>query len=216
MPHFNLIQNIIIWVPPALFAITLHEVAHGWVANKLGDPTARMLGRLTLNPIKHIDPIGTVLVPAALYLFTGFVFGWAKPVPVSPRNFHKPRQGMALVALAGPMANLLMGIFWAAVAYVMALINQPALALLFYMGLAGVSVNVVLMILNLFPVPPLDGGRVLAGLLPRDAANTLDRIEPFGLFIIAILMFTHLFNFLLGPPILWLQGLLLSPVAHLS
>ncbi|MGB9430184.1 MAG: site-2 protease family protein [Gammaproteobacteria bacterium] len=216
MGQFNIIQLIIIWGPPVLFAITLHEVAHGWVANRLGDSTARMLGRLTVNPVKHIDPIGTILVPAVLYIFTGFVFGWAKPVPVAPRNFKNPRKGMAIVAVAGPLSNLLMGIFWAAVSYVVVLLNQPALQLLYYMGLAGVSVNVVLAILNIIPVPPLDGGRVLAGLLPRDAANLLDRIEPFGLFIIAILVFSHLFNFILGPPIVWLQSILLSPLAHLT
>ena len=216
MPEFNLIQKIIIWAPPVLFAITLHEVAHGWVANRLGDPTARMLGRLTVNPLKHIDPLGTVIVPALLFFTTGFVFGWAKPVPVSPRNFKNPRKGMAIVALAGPVANLCMGIAWAALAWVVALFNQPSLAPLFYMGIAGVSVNVVLMILNLLPVPPLDGGRVLAGVLSSSAARLMDRIEPYGLFIIAALMLTHLLDYLLGPPIFWLQSLLLSPLTGLS
>src|SRR5579862_9174034 len=110
MPDISVVQKVIIWVIPVLFAITVHEVAHGWVANKLGDPTARMLGRLTLNPIKHIDPIGTVIVPLVLFFTTGFIFGWAKPVPITPQNFAKPREGMAWVALAGPVSNLLMAV----------------------------------------------------------------------------------------------------------
>lgn len=216
MGHFNIIQLIIIWAPPVLFAITLHEVAHGWVARKLGDPTAQMLGRLTINPLKHIDPIGTILVPAALFasmliFHTSFLFGWAKPVPISPRNFKNPRKGMALVAVAGPLANLGMGILWAIVMRI-AFVLQPSLpwiGLLVYMGFAGVSINVVLLVFNLIPLPPLDGGRVLVGLLPRDAANVVDRVEPYGFYIIILLLVIGAFNVILAPPIMWLSSLLL-------
>ena len=218
MSDFSLVQKIILWAPPILFAITLHEVAHGWVANRLGDPTARMLGRLTLNPLKHIDPIGTVLVPLVLFLTTGFVFGWAKPVPVTPQNFKNPRQGMAWVAAAGPISNLLMALLWMAVAWIAAASagHLPWIAPLYYMGVAGVSVNVVLGVLNLFPLPPLDGSRVLTGLLPKEGARIMYRIEPYGLFIVAILMITGVLGFLLGPPINWLINLLLAPLQGIS
>lgn len=212
MGHFNIIQLIIIWGPPVLFAITLHEVAHGWVANRLGDPTARMLGRLTVNPIKHIDPIGTVIVPVLLLvLHTGFLFGWAKPVPISPRNFKSPRKDMAIVALAGPVSNLGMGIIWAAITRGAVLLwsSFPWMEPLIYMGLAGVLINVALLVFNLIPLPPLDGGRVLTGLLPRDAANVIDRIEPFGFLIIVLLMITGVFNVILVPAIGWISQLLL-------
>ncbi len=213
MAHFNLVQLIIIWGPPVLFAITLHEVAHGWVARRLGDPTAQMLGRLTVNPLKHIDPIGTIIVPALLLLFhTGFLFGWAKPVPISPRNFKNPRRDMAIVAAAGPVSNLGMGILWALIMRV-ALLLKPAFpwtAPLIYMGLAGVLINMTLMIFNLIPLPPLDGGRVLVGLLPRNAANVVDRIEPYGFLILILLMMVGAFNFVLGPPVDWLSHLLLG------
>ncbi|MGH8378179.1 MAG: site-2 protease family protein [Gammaproteobacteria bacterium] len=216
MGHFNIIQLIIIWAPPVLFAITLHEVAHGWVARRLGDPTAHMLGRLTLNPLKHIDPVGTIIVPAVLFasmmLFhTGFLFGWAKPVPIAPRNFKHPRRGMAIVAVAGPLANLAMGIFWAIIMRLAFLLHPsfPWIDLLIYMGFAGVSINIVLLVFNLIPLPPLDGGRVLVGLLPRNAANVVDRIEPYGFYIIILLLFIGAFNVILTPPIMWLSQLLL-------
>ncbi len=213
MAHFNLVQLIIIWGPPVLFAITLHEVAHGWVARRLGDPTAQMLGRLTVNPLKHIDPIGTIIVPALLLLFhTGFLFGWAKPVPISPRNFKNPRRDMAIVAAAGPVSNLGMGILWALIMRVALLLKPvfPWTAPLIYMGLAGVLINMTLMIFNLIPLPPLDGGRVLVGLLPRHAANVVDRIEPYGFLILILLMMVGAFNFVLGPPVDWLSHLLLG------
>jgi Zn-dependent protease len=217
MPEFSLIQKIILLAPPILFAITLHEVAHGWMANRLGDPTARMLGRLTINPLKHIDPIGTVVVPLVLFIAThgNFMFGWAKPVPVTAQNFANPRRGMAWVALAGPVANLLMGIAWVAVAWLArALAPQfPLVEPLYYMGQFGVVANVVLLILNLFPLPPLDGSRVLTGFLPPEGARVMYRIEPYGLFIVAILMFTGVLGYLLGPLMDWLINLLLAPLS---
>lgn len=218
MPELSLIQKIILLAPPILFAITVHEVAHGWMANKLGDPTARMLGRLTLNPIKHIDPIGTIAIPGLLLLMhSPFLFGWAKPVPITPQNFAKPRTGMAWVAAAGPGSNLLMAIIWVAVAWVAALLTPqfPWILPLYYMGQFGVVANVVLGVLNLFPLPPLDGSRVLAGFLPPEGARALYRLEPYGLFIVAALMATGVLNVVLGPIMDWLINLLLAPLPQL-
>ncbi|MFP4161769.1 MAG: site-2 protease family protein [Ectothiorhodospira sp.] len=193
---------------PVLLAITLHEAAHGFVAGRLGDPTARMLGRLTLNPVRHIDPVGTLLVPAGLLtlsLLTAappFLFGWAKPVPVNVNNLRHPRRGMAWVAVAGPAANLFMALFWALMMK-LALLLQGGLdwvaVPLFYMGIAGITVNVLLMVLNLLPLPPLDGGRVVAGFLPPRLAAGYDRIEPYGLFIVLGLLFTGVLGAVLFP-----------------
>ena len=218
MPEFSLVQKIILIAPPVLFAIVFHEVAHGWVANKLGDPTARMLGRLTLNPIKHIDPVGTVLVPAVLLLLhSPFMFGWAKPVPITPQNFAKPRTGMAWVAAAGPASNLLMAIAWVGIAWIAAVLapQAPWILPLYYMGQFGVVANVVLGVLNLFPLPPLDGSRVLTGLLPPEGARVMYRIEPYGLFIVALLLMTGVLTALLGPVMDALINLLLAPLPQL-
>ncbi|HUG74027.1 MAG TPA: site-2 protease family protein [Steroidobacteraceae bacterium] len=180
---------------PVLFAITVHEVAHGWVARQLGDRTAQMMGRLTLNPIKHIDPVGTLLVPAVLLLMGGILLGWAKPVPVVVRNLRRPKRDMAIVAAAGPAANLLMALGWAvvtrlAVDYHLTLEGDTSLVALFVLsaGVAGVFINTVLMVLNLLPIPPLDGGRVLAGMLPAPLAGWFERVEPFGLIIVLVLL----------------------------
>jgi len=204
MDEVSLMQRIIIWSVPVLFAITVHEVAHGWVALKLGDRTAMMLGRLTLNPIKHIDPVGTLLVPAIMLLVGGFVFGWAKPVPVTWENLKHPKRDMALVAAAGPVANLLMIIFWVIVIKigVMVLNSYPVVGKpLLLMGVAGVFINTVLMVLNLIPLPPLDGGRILTGLLPGPLAWKFSRIEPYGFLILLILFFTHILGKIMWPVI---------------
>ena len=159
---FSLGQKIILWVIPLLFAITVHETAHGWIASKCGDPTAKLLGRLTLNPLKHIDPIGTIIVPAILFSLGGFIFGWAKPVPITWQNLKNPRRDMALVAAAGPLANLMMAFLWAGIAKIaMGFDNDPVI----YMAQIGISINLVLMLLNLLPIPPLDGSRVVASFL---------------------------------------------------
>lgn len=211
-----MVQKVAVWALPILFAITVHEVAHGWVAKRLGDPTAMMLGRLTLNPVKHVDPIGTFLVPFALMLMHLPIFGWAKPVPVTWENLRHPKRDMALVAVAGPVANLLMALLWAVVMRVglgmgmgageLAWLGRP----LAYMGFAGIQINVMLMVLNLLPLPPLDGGRVMAGVLPGPLSWKFSRIEPYGFFILLGLLWTGLLSYVLNPPIDGLIKLIFS------
>ena len=217
MFEFSLVQKIIIWAIPVLFAITVHEVAHGWVALKLGDRTAQMLGRLTLNPFKHIDPIGTVLVPGLLLLLGGFVFGWAKPVPVSYQNLHQPKRDMAWVAAAGPAANFIMAIIWAIVAKLGLMLIHADITLgqpMMFMGVAGVLINTLLMMLNLLPIPPLDGSRVLSSWLPGPMAYKFSRIEPYGFFILLGLLYFGILNLILWPLVSAMLGLLVS-VFHL-
>lgn len=214
MLEFSLAQKIIIWAIPVLFAITVHEVAHGWVALKLGDRTAQMMGRLTLNPFKHIDPVGTVLVPGVLLLLGGFIFGWAKPVPVTFQNLHKPKRDMAWVALAGPMANLIMAILWASIAKLGLMLAQSGSGFgepMLFMGLAGVLINGMLMMLNLLPLPPLDGGRVLVSVLPGPMSWQVSRLEPYGFIILLGLLFFGLLGLILWP----LVSSLLSVLAWL-
>jgi Zn-dependent protease len=205
-------------VIPVLFAITLHEVAHGWVANKLGDSTAKMLGRLTINPLKHIDPIGTVALPLGMLLMsmltTGqpFAFGWAKPIPVNTRNLKQPRRDMAIVAMAGPASNFLMAVFWVIMIPVfVALIPDANIADGFVtMAQIGLVFNLVLGVLNLLPIPPLDGGRVLAGLVPRNMADLLDKVEPYGFPILIVLLLLGVLDKIIGPIIGTLYQLLTS------
>ena len=181
-----MILTVLIYALPVLFAITVHEAAHGYVARYLGDNTAYMMGRVTLNPIKHIDPMGTILMPLLLYFATNgmFLFGYAKPVPVNFGALRRPKRDMIWVALAGPAANLVQALMWAIGFTVLALVGVEETFFL-EMCKAGVLVNLVMWAFNLFPLPPLDGGRVLAGLLPNGAAqNFLARIEPFGFFIV--------------------------------
>ena len=218
MLQVSLVQQIAAWVLPVLLAITVHETAHGWVARRFGDKTAEMLGRLTLNPIKHVDPVGTILVPALMLLLpVGFVFGWAKPVPVDWRNFKHPKQDMAWVAVAGPLSNLLMALVWALAArFALGLPADTWLALpLLFMGVAGIFINTILMVLNLLPLPPLDGGRVVTGLLPAPYAYQFARIEPYGFFILLALLFTGILSFVMSPLIeLFLQ--LMASVAGMK
>jgi len=187
---------------PILLAITLHEVAHGRVARRFGDRTAEAMGRLSFNPIRHIDPIGTVLVPAVLLWLGGFLFGWAKPVPVNPRFLKRPRQDMVWVAAAGPASNLVMALGWAAILSVAQHRSQDVVSdWLETMASVGVSINLLLATFNMLPIPPLDGGRVVANLLPPGPASRfMAKIEPFGLFIVlALLMSGILFRVLSGP-----------------
>jgi Zn-dependent protease len=220
MDFANIIQTIAIYAIPVVFAITVHEAAHGYVARYFGDNTAWSLGRVTLNPIKHIDPIGTIAMPLMLYIATSgtFLFGYAKPVPVQFGNLRKPKQHMVWVALAGPGANFIQALLWGAVFY-MATSAGITERFVLEMCRAGMLVNVVMFVFNLFPLPPLDGGRILVGLLPWRQANMVSRVEPWGFFIVMGLVLTGVISSL------WMQPLmaftfstlqtLLSPLAIL-
>lgn len=212
MNELSLIQRIIVWVIPVIFAITVHEAAHGWIAKRYGDNTAKMLGRLTLNPLKHIDPVGTILLPGILLLTgTGFIFGWAKPVPVDARNFKNPRQDMAIVALAGPVSNLLMAVGWALIARVGVMINVEFMTLpMIYWGIAGISINLVLALINLIPIPPLDGSRVVSGILPNRWAWHYNKFERYGFLILLLMLFTGTLNVILGYPMFLAQNMFFS------
>jgi Zn-dependent protease len=191
------LQTLLIWIIPILFAITLHEAAHGWVASKFGDHTARMMGRVTLNPVKHIDPVGTILVPAALLIMsTGFIFGWAKPVPINFNALRSPKSGMIWVALAGPGANLIMAIGWLLVFFLAIKMNIPILQ---RMADAGILINILLAVFNLLPIPPLDGSRVISALLPNPLAYKYNQLEQYGLFILIGLMYFGGFTKIVKP-----------------
>ena len=185
----TLIQTVLIYALPVLFAITIHEAAHGYVARHLGDNTAYVMGRVTLNPLKHIDPVGTILMPLLLYFATSgaFLFGYAKPVPVNFGQLRRPRRDSVWVALAGPASNFIQAILWAALYTVLVGLGIQERFFL-QMAKAGVLVNLVMCAFNLFPLPPLDGGRVVAGLLPPRAAWTFSRIEPWGFFVVMALV----------------------------
>jgi Zn-dependent protease len=189
----NLIQTVLIYALPVLFAITIHEAAHGYVARHFGDNTAYMLGRVTLNPLKHIDPVGTILMPLLLYFATSgaFLFGYAKPVPVNFSHLRHPKRDMVWVALAGPASNFIQALLWGItlVALIGAGVNER---FFIEMCKAGVLVNLVMWAFNLFPLPPLDGGRILTGLLPRKQAYAFSRIEPYGFFIVLGLVVFHI------------------------
>jgi Zn-dependent protease len=198
---FAFLYKISIWAIPVLFAITLHEVAHGWTARYFGDRTAELLGRLSLNPLRHIDPIGTVLVPGLLLAVGGPLFGWAKPVPVATSVLRNPRRAMVLVALAGPAANLFMAAVWCAVLGGIVRVNGNDILdrWIASMAQAGIWMNVGLAVFNLLPIPPLDGGRVLTGLLPPRLSAPLEKIEPVGLFVVLGLSIFGLLGWLFVP-----------------
>ena len=210
----ELIQTITVYALPVLFGITLHEAAHGYVARMFGDPTAWQAGRISLNPIRHIDPVGTIVVPLVLLFTTkilggaGLLFGWAKPVPVDWSRLRNPKRDMAWVALAGPASNLLMGILWAISLRLLAESGASATDFWARMAIAGVQVNLILMALNLVPLPPLDGGRIVVSLLPNRLAYQYSRIEPYGILILIILMMTGMLWFLLGPFLLFGQTII--------
>ncbi len=190
------IQTILIYAIPVLFAITVHETAHGWTASQLGDHSAKMMGRLTLNPIKHIDPIGTLLVPAFLYFTAGFIFGWAKPVPVNFNALRSPKRDMMWVALAGPASNFLMAIMWLAILMLSINVGSQFLA---DMAQIGIQINLLLAVLNLLPLPPLDGGRIMSSLLPNKLSYQYDQLEPYGLYILLGLLFLGVFQTVILP-----------------
>lgn len=205
------LYTIAVWLVPVLFAITLHEAAHGWMANKLGDPTAKALGRISLNPIKHIDPLGTVVLPLVLVMLSGFVIGWAKPVPVDMRYFKQPLLDMAVVALAGPASNFIMACGWALVGTLGQAMFAPGNELAIYIykvGEAGITINLILMVLNLLPIPPLDGGRVIAGVMPPQIAVPFMKIEPYGLFVVIFLLVTGILGKILWPMVLFFKALI--------
>lgn len=180
----DVILKIVLFAPPILLAITLHEVAHGWAARYLGDPTAASLGRLSLNPLKHVDPMGTIAVPAFMLTLGGVLFGWAKPVPVDMNQLRFPKIDMALVAAAGPASNLVMAASWVVIFKIGYHLESTLGTMIILMSTVGVFINSIIMILNLLPLPPLDGSKVLAGLLPEKLSNYIYRLEPYGLFIV--------------------------------
>lgn len=204
MQNLTLIQTITIWIIPVLFAITLHEAAHAWIANFCGDSTAKLLGRLSMNPLKHVDLIGTIIFPIAVALLSNFqfIFGWAKPVPINWYQLRRPRLDMALVALAGPGSNFVMAILWALCLKLGVWLHGPNAHLSQFMilsGQAGIVINIVLSILNLIPIPPLDGSRVISSLLPPKLSSYYNIIEPYGFFILLILLITGVLGWILRP-----------------
>jgi Zn-dependent protease len=214
----NLILTLAIYALPVVFAITLHEAAHGYVARHFGDDTAWRMGRISLNPLRHVDMMGTVIVPAAILLLSrlagssGMLFGWAKPVPVDFSRLGNPKRDMLWVAAAGPGANLLMALGWAVVLKLAITEGNPTFALpLAQMSLAGIEVNIVLMVLNLLPLPPLDGGRIVVSLLPHRAAWKFAQIEPYGFPILLLLLFTNILGAIMAFPV----GLAHSVIATL-
>lgn len=199
----ELIRTVAVYAIPVLLAITLHEAAHGYVALRFGDQTAQSLGRVTLNPFAHVDLMGTIVMPLLLYFATSgaFLFGYAKPVPVNTRSFKNPRRDMAIVALAGPMSNYLQALLWAVLLTVIVSLGMQE-TFFIELAKAGILVNIVMAVFNLFPLPPLDGGRVLVNFLPARAAALLDRIEPFGFFIVMALVVAGIVSKL------WMQPLM--------
>lgn len=199
MMELTIVQKIAIYALPVIFAITVHEAAHGYAARYFGDMTAYQAGRISLNPVRHIDPIGTILVPILTMFAGGILFGWAKPVPVDFSRLRNPKRDMLWVAAAGPASNLMMGIFWAFVLSFSAAAPAYFATPLAYMAQAGVMINVVLMVLNLLPLPPLDGGRIAVSLLPNRLANRYARVEQYGFIILLILLFTGILSKIMDP-----------------
>ena len=215
MDFAHLIQTIAIYTIPVVFAITVHEAAHGYAARHFGDNTAWAMGRVTLNPIKHIDPVGTILMPLMLYFATAgtFLFGYAKPVPVRFGNLRNPKRHMVWVALAGPGANLVQAIAWGALFLILQGLGVTEYFFL-KMCEAGVLVNAAMFVFNLFPLPPLDGGRILVGLLPYRQAELVSRIEPWGFFIVMALIIARVLDNLWMKPLMALTGVLLNFVLY--
>jgi Zn-dependent protease len=211
MSNLNLMQSITIWTLPVLLSIVVHEVSHGYVASLLGDKTAQLSGRLTLNPFKHIDPIGTIAVPLLCLLCGSFIFGWAKPVPINLQNLKNYKTDTALVAIAGLVANFLMAIMWAL--FVKSIIMffpshiLPMARLFFiHMGYAGISINILLLVLNLIPIPPLDGSKVVFSLLPSNVARVYDYLEQYGFIILIILMYSNILSIIIIPALNLMQN----------
>jgi len=215
-PLSEIIYTVAVWLFPVLLAITLHEAAHGWVASKLGDPTAKKLGRITINPLPHIDLMGTIVVPFSILIISiltissGLLIGWAKPVPVDIRYFKQPLLDMALVAVAGPVSNFLMACCWAVfISLATNLLGHSETGLfLADMGQKGIMINVILMVLNMMPVPPLDGGRVVAGVLPRRFAIPFMKLERYGMVIIIMLLASGVLAKIMWPMVIFFVKLI--------
>lgn len=197
--ELSLVQKIVIYAIPIIFAITVHEASHGYVAKYFGDMTAQNEGRITLNPLKHIDPFGTILLPALTIVLGGILFGWAKPVPVNFAQLRNPKKDMLWVAAAGPASNLVMAILWALVMKFSSMAPDAFVTPLILMAKAGITINVVLMILNLLPLPPLDGGRIAVSLLPERLASPFSKLENYGFVILIVLLFTGVLGKILEP-----------------
>ncbi|WAR46566.1 site-2 protease family protein [Methylomonas rapida] len=207
MGDLTLVQLFVVILVPLVLAVTVHEVAHCWMAKLFGDNTAEQQGRYTLNPLMHIDLLGTIVVPGILLYFTGFIIGWAKPVPIDSRNFKKPKEAMMLVALAGPFSNILMAFGWAFLGRFAVEISQIEFVAdpLNLWSRAGIHFNLILALINLLPIPPLDGSRVISGLLPDYWAWRYNQLERFGLIIMVILLLTGMLNILFDYPIYYLE-----------
>ena len=221
MDFASTLQEVLVYALPVLLAITLHEAAHGYAALRLGDNTAYVMGRVTLNPLKHVDPIGTIAMPLLLYFSTGgaFLFGYAKPVPVNFGRLNNPKRDMVWVALAGPASNLLQAFLWGVLLYVMHILG---ISDKFFSAMCrgGILANAVMFAFNLFPLPPLDGGRILVGLLPYPYSYQVSRIEPWGFFIVMALVMTHVINNIWMQPVMGLTyeflELILSPLRYMT
>jgi len=206
--ELTIIQKIAIYALPVIFAITVHEAAHGYVAKYFGDMTAFNAGRITLNPLKHIDPFGTVVLPALTIMLGGILFGWAKPVPVDFGRLRNPKKDMLWVAAAGPASNFVMAVFWVLALKYAAFAPDTVAYPVSLMAEAGIKINLVLMVLNLLPLPPLDGGRIAVSLLPYNLARSFAKIEPYGFVILIVLLFTGVLGSILQPLISLVGGLL--------
>ncbi len=210
--ELSVIQKVVIYALPVIFAITVHEAAHGYAARYFGDMTAHNAGRITLNPLKHIDPFGTILLPALTIMLGGILFGWAKPVPVNFGRLRNPKKDMLWVAAAGPASNLVMAILWALVIKFSLDVSEMFAVPMALMGKAGVAINIVLMVLNLLPLPPLDGGRIAVSLLPHNLARPFAQLERYGFIILIVLLFTGVLSKILDPLIGLVYGLISSLV----
>ena len=214
MLSLSIIQKIAVYVLPLIFAITLHEAAHAYVANKYGDDTALMMGRLSLNPIRHIDPIGTILFPLIGIAFGGFIFGWAKPVPINFSRLHHPKPNLFWIACAGPASNLVQALIWGLILKLSLYISGYFAMPLGLMAQAGITINISLMLLNLIPILPLDGGRMLYSVLPDDLANKYAKIEPYGMWILIILLLVGGLSFIIQPLYTIIVNTILTLIQH--
>lgn len=212
MISLSIVQKIAVYIIPLIFAITLHEAAHAYVAKKYGDNTASMMGRLSLNPIRHIDPIGTLLFPLIGIILGGFIFGWAKPVPINFSRLHHPKRDILWVALAGPLANFAMALIWALVLKGSIFLDGYFGTPLGLMAQAGIMINISLMILNLLPILPLDGGRIVFSLLPHRAAFKYSKTEPYGMWILIILLVLGGLTYIIQPIYIVMVNFILSLV----